>query len=334
MIERWRRLTVVIGAGGWLVASFDAGTGHVERLLLLVPLVLLPLLLGVLAAAAEPDGRIAAHLPQGVPSAPPGDRLGRATTLLGYGSVVACAPAALLTVLAVQAAPGGLAATATLPWLALTFVLAGRAALATARRLRQPAAAAAATTVGAVVVHLGAVVLLVGAGWFSLWAAGVGPAGTDRPTALLAATHLHHGGLVLTVVAGLLALRRPGAPAAAAAVGVAGGVPLIAVGIVAGPPWRWWAALVLSSAALAVAVLLGAEARARTGEARSWRVLQGGAALGLAVAMAVAAAHAASRLADRPLLDTATMATWHGTASAVVFGLLGALAWSDTRTDP
>lgn len=139
---------------------------------------------------------------------------------------------------------------------------------------------------------------------------------------------------MLTAVAGVLALRRPGALSTAGAVGVAGGVPLIVVGRVVGPPWEQWAALVLAAATCVIAGLLAAEARTRRDEARGWRVLQGGSALGLVVGMALVIADALGRAMGTPMVAPATLETVHGTATAVGFGLLGALAWSDTRSDP
>lgn len=235
-------------------------------------------------------------------------------------------PAALALAVACALEPGALAATAALPWVALTGLLAGIGFLRLRRekwrRSLDGLCADAALFFAAIG---GAWTLTDRAGWLPL---------NFRPEIVtLTAVHFHFAGLLLPLMTGLvqreLFFWRF---ASRAAVGVVLGVPAVALGITAtqlgwGTSLETAAGCGLALAGMVVGVLhvrLAIDGRQDV----TTRVLLGvaGAALCLGMVLALLYALRTSALA-LPWLGIPQMRMLHGTINALGFGLCGLLAW-------
>ena len=275
-----------------------------HALLLFAALVLVPLALELFAETGETGAPV---------------RLLRVATL-------AQLPAALALVVACVLLPGALAASAALPWVALTGLLAVIGFLRVRRekwrRSLDGLCADAALFFAAIG---GAWTLADRAGWLPL---------NFRPEIVtLTAVHFHFAGLLLPLLAGLvqreLFFMRF---ASRAAVAVVLGVPAVAVGITAtqlgwGTSLETAAGCGLALAGLIVGVLhvrLAIDGR----QDLTTRVLLGvaGAALFLGMVLAILYALRTSALA-LPWLGIPQMRLLHGTLNALGFGFCGVLAW-------
>ena len=233
-------------------------------------------------------------------------------------------PSALLLAAAFASPQGLLAASLGLPWLATTTLL-GLVALA---RLWQRGL----TAVSELSMDAAWIFLPVGAGWAALSRWGARPLDFEPIIVLLTAAHFHHAGFVLPLVTGLAGRAAGGKTAWVAAVGVVGGVPLVAAGITAtqlgcAPILEVVAAMLTTLAALLTAWLhfqLAGERR-WPGLARgSWLL----ASLVLVGGMSLAGLYGCRSLVPLAWLDIPWMRAWHGSGNALGFGLPVMFAWA------
>lgn len=300
----WRPL---VGGVIWSVVVVWRGpslfeTNWATALLLLSPLVLVPLGLR-LALRIDPKGS--------------GARLLRWALHLQP-------PTALSLVIAFTLPAGWLAAVFSLPWLATTAVI----SLAGLVRIWQRGS----VRPEALCLDAGLVYLVIGGGWAVMAAWGLRPLDFESVIVLLTAIHFHHAGFVLPLLTGLAGKHLGGIPARTAALGVMGGVPLVAVGITAtrlgfGPWFECLAACTTALAGLIVAWLHLRLARQRTWS-RAVRSLWCVAALSLTGSMVLAALYGCRFFAPVAWLDIPWMRALHGTTNALGFGLAGMIGWS------
>ncbi len=235
-------------------------------------------------------------------------------------------PAALALVVACGIEPGALAAAATLPWVALTGLLAVIGFLRVRReKWRRPLDGLCADAALFFAAIGGAWTLADRAGWLPL---------NFRPEIVtLTAVHFHFAGLLLPLMTGLvqreLFFWRV---ASRAAVGVVLGVPAVAVGITAtqlgwGTSLETAAGCGLALAGMVVGVLhvrLAVDGR----QDLTTRVLLGVAGSALFLGMVLAMLYSLrTSVLSLPWLGIPQMRLLHGTINALGFGLCGVLAW-------
>ena len=299
----------MVGGIVWLVVVC-ATAPHLQQeawahaLLLLCALVLVPLALELVADEAE-----------SVWSA-------RLLRLVGRAQLPAAGALAWATVLP----PGGTAALAATPWLAVCGIVAAAGWLRATRRGVQP-------SLGRLCGDVALLFLGVGGAWVFADRAGYRPLHLDPAVVALTAVHFHFAGLLLPLVAGLVVRFFPDSRLASrAAVGVVLGVPAVAVGItVTQLGWgnsleaATGCGLALSGMAIAVLhVRLGTE-RVGPWPVRGLFVVSG---VALFFGMVLAAVYAMRSVAmPLPWLGIPWMRALHGTLNALGFGLCGLLAW-------
>jgi hypothetical protein len=230
-------------------------------------------------------------------------------------------PAALALAVACGLEPGVLALAAALPWVALTWLLAGVGVLRVRReKWRRSLDGLCGDAALFYVAIGGAWVLADRAGWTPL---------NFRPEIVtLTAVHFHFAGWLLPLLTGrvqreLFFWRS----ASRAAVGVVLGVPAVALGIACtqlgwGLSLETAAGCGLALAGMVVGVLhvrLALDGR----QDRTTRVLLGVAGGALFCGMVLAALYALRV----PALNLPQMRLLHGTLNALGFGLCGVLAW-------
>lgn len=279
---------VWVGVVAWMLPT-PFHTDWAVALLLLAPLVLVPLVLGRDGGDTRLDRVIALSQP----------------------------PAAVLLVAAFVLPEGTTAGVLTVPWLAVS----GLIALSGLVRLRRT------EWVG----NVGRMFLVVGGGWTAMSRLGMRPLDFEPVIVLLTAIHFHYAGFVLPVVAGWIERTRPDRLIRVAAVGVALGVPAVAVGITAtqlkfAPLLEalagWWTAAAAGLVAVAQIRLA-----VRGPGARAARGLWGVSAVALVVGMGLAALYAGRPYLSVAWLDIPWMRALHGTAEALGFALAGVLGW-------
>lgn len=272
-----------------------------EALLLLCPLSIIPLTLVILqkgapAAAWGVWKRIEQY------------ELSAATVLIGSYLMAPALPTSVLT----------------LPWFVLTLLIGWAGVLGLTRRQYRDT-----TTV---TVDLGCVLIAVGGFWTVVERTGVELWGFSGVIALLTAVHFHYAGFLLLLATGWAA-RESGssATARAACFAVILGVPLTALGILAGQA-KWHPGVEAAAAALMagagwLVAWLHLRLGARTDAHRTVRILWtiGGGAL--FVSMAMALLYALRELLRVPGLDIPLMRAVHGTLNAFGFGLCGIAGW-------
>jgi hypothetical protein len=284
-----------VGAAAWAVGVGLTEPGWGAALLLLAPLVAIPLGLALLS--------------------PQGGTLWRVAVLVQL-------PAALLLLAGLTLPPGPVAACFTLPWLAVTGLL----ALVGARRLLRHGLRSAEE----LCVSAGLLYLVVGGGWTVLTALGARP--LDFPAEIVRATavHFHYAGFVLPVLAARAAGAQPIRLARVVAVGLIVGVPLVAMGITLS---AFGVRLPECLAACALAVVASGFALVQLRVALSLghpggRLLLAGSSLALLAGMTLAALYAVGNYGGFGWLDIPLMLRTHGVLNAVGFALLGLLAWN------
>jgi hypothetical protein len=219
-------------------------------------------------------------------------------------------------------APGAVAASLTVPYLALTGVAAGLALrrAVTARHelthvqsaLRELTALTAGTS------------LLVAAGSLTAERAGYRLLGFDGEVLALTAAHFHYAGFAVATLAGLVLVRVPGRPAVLAAVAVPTGTALVAAGHFLGRAVELAGALALTTGLLALSLTTLRQVLPRRRAARRLLVVAAGVTpltMGLAVWWAL------GRLTGLPHPDLALTAATHGVGNAVGVCLCGLLGW-------
>ncbi|MCI0456839.1 MAG: YndJ family protein [Gemmataceae bacterium] len=292
------RARAAVGAAAWAVGVGLTEPGWGAALLLLAPLVAIPLGLALLG--------------------PQGGILWRVAVLLQL-------PAAMLLLAGLTLPPGSVAACFTLPWLAVTVLL----ALVGARRLLRHRP----RPVEELCVSAGLLYLAVGGGWTVLTALGARP--LDFPAEIVRATavHFHYAGFVLPVLAARVIGARPARLARVAAVGLIVGVPLVAVGITLSafgvklPECLAACVLAVVAAGFALLQLRVALSLSRV----SGRLLLAGSSLALLIGMTLAALYAVGNYGGSDWLDIPLMLRTHGVLNAFGFALLGLLAWNLNR---
>ncbi len=297
-----RTLSTALGLLLWLLSVALLDLEPVARLLLGGPLVAVPLVLGLVRPRSVSSG---------------GWRRWRVAE-------IAQPIAAVLLVVSFALDRGWLAGAFALPWAAFTGWLAVLGGLRLAERgLRGP--------VAEIAVDSGLIFPIIGGAWLVVSRLGVPFLGFGEPIVILTAAHFHFAGCVLPVVAGLAVRARPTGLARASAIGIVGGVPLLAVGITASQHHgaRWLevvAALWLSAAVLLVSVFqLGLIGRVRRWSQRALLVV---ASLSLAAAMILAIAYAVGFFIGARWLDIPTMVRTHAVLNVLGFAIPVLVFWN------
>lgn len=273
-----------------------------HALLLLAPLVLVPLVVGLVLKEDQPSwARQLLHIAQ-----------------------AAQFPAAFLLLLAYMPLASLLAGWLALPWLAVTVLMAAAGLLRFWQPDRKPAD---------VCLDVGLIFVVVGGAWVVLDRFAVQPLGFPAVIVLLTGIHFHYAGLLLPILAGLATRQLPGQVSTLTAVGVIAGPPLVAVGITVnqynvtlGTPIEAAAAVLLAFAGLIVAGLHLFLALWRKQPILA-RLLWSVAGLTLAFSMVLAALYGLRFYAGLDWLDIPWMRALHGTANALGFGLCGVVGW-------
>ncbi len=299
-----------IGAVAWvafIVARVPdlRGEAWAHGLLLFAALVLVPLALGLFS-----EGQATAGAPERIMQA-----VARAQL-----------PAALLLVVSCWLAPGPLAATAAIPWVALMFGLGVAGGWRVRRGGWQRGLDGLASDAALVFSAVGAV-------WTLMDRAGYRPMKFDGAIVTLTAVHFHYSGFLLPLAAGLVQRELFFMKLASqAVVGVVLGVPAVALGIMATqagwpPGIEAGAGCGLALAGMAVGILqvrIAVESR----RPAVTRLLLGVAGVSLFFGMVLAALYAIrSSVVLVPGLGIPQMRMLHGTLNAIGFGLGGVLAW-------
>lgn len=298
--------SAAVGALLWAAATAARGPDAflgLDALFLVLPLVVVPLALGLLRVEDRSGGTSV---------------LWRAAALLQ--------PAAALAVLASFALPaGGVAAALALPWLALAGVLALWGVARFLPRTLGPAEE--------LVADAGLLFLPVGAAWLVASRAGLAPLGFGESVVLLTAVHFHAAAFALPALVSLLgrALRPTGAARrayAAVALGVVAGPPLLAVGITISPALELAAAVILAAGAVGYAALALARLVPRWRAPLAARALLAASAAALLVSMGAAVLYAVGEATGEPLVALGAMVRVHGAVNAYAVLLPGLLAFA------
>jgi hypothetical protein len=300
LLDRPWHVTAAVGATVWPAAIFWLCPGWGAAMLLLGALILVPL---GLALAATPE-RQSMH------------------AQLWSWVLWLQLPAAVLLVAAYALEHGLAAALLTLPWFAVTCLIALLGMLQL--RLRGP------LPVEELSIDLGLIYIAVGGGWAVLSRFGARLLDFSDVIVQATAVHFHYAGFVLPIMVGLAGRKFRDDWSRIPAVGVVVGVPLVAVGITLsafGIRWpEWLAAWFLVAPCLLVAGLQFQLAI----QAASWlgRGLFAISALSLAFAMVLAAVYALGSYWETNWLDIPHMLPYHGAVNALGFALPGLLAWN------
>ena len=296
--------SATVGAAVWLAAPWlSSGTrlavASVEHLFLLMPLVVAPLALALVAERTD-EG-------EGAPS-------------LTLASARRLQPAAAALLLLSFLLPSGTAAgILTLPWLGLALLVAATGVSdVVRRRVRSPGASLIAARL----------FLAVGAGWLLLWRLGTGPRTLSPVTVAIAALHFHFNGFSSQVLFGATGRRLPRTPAwlhplhGIATVAAIAGLPVLAVGkALSLPVARILGVGATTLALIALSVTMSAVAlRARSAATRT--LLVAAAACGAAAA-GLASAFGAGELAGQEWISLPTMLASHGLLMSLGFTVCG-----------
>lgn len=235
-------------------------------------------------------------------------------------------PAALALLIACWLTPGAVAAVASLPWVALTGVMA-------AIGFRRMRSGGLRRDLDGLCRDAALIFALVGGAWTLADRSGYRPLGFEPAIVALTAVHFHYAGLLLPLSAGLvqreLFFFRL---ASRAAVGVVLGVPAVAVGITttqlgAGPSVEAAAGCGLALAGMVVGIL-HVRIASDVKQPLATRALLALAGISLFVGMVLAGLYAMRAfVAPFPWLGIPQMRMLHGTLNAIGFGLCGVLGW-------
>jgi hypothetical protein len=304
------RTKAFIGAVAWLAFVGAARVSPLaapwtEVLLTFCAFVLMPLALDLIVERRD-SGKIA-----------------RTMTWVHYAQL----PAAALLALACGMKPGLWALLATIPWAGVTALL---AVVGLGRMLRD----AWSRPIDRLSTDVGLVYILIGGVWAMADRGGLRPMRLDPEIVALTAVHFHFAGFLLPIFAGLILRQMPESRfATRAAVGVALGVPAVAVGITAtqlgaSPAIEAAAGSALAISAMAIAILHVRWAVDATATRMGARVLLGVAGSSLFFAMLLSLIYAGRGFTTLlPWLGLPQMRAIHGTLNAVGFGLCGVLGW-------
>lgn len=219
--------------------------------------------------------------------------------------------------------PGWEAAVFALPWLVVR-VLAAWDVVMEWRKNGPPSLAE-------ICMHAATVFPAIGAAWLVAHRANWTPWNFDPLIVLLTATHFHHAGFTLPLMAGLNAKARPGCWTRFSCVAILAGVPLVAIGITCThfgvlpfvEPFGV-AVLVLGALGVAVSQIRRGLERELSIWTRTGFVISG---TSLLAAMLLALGFGLRYLIPDLALTMPQMWAIHGTLNAFGFGLCGILAW-------
>jgi hypothetical protein len=313
------RAKTLIGTVAWIAFAITAHTSPLaapwtEVLLVFAALVLAPLAFDLVTERRD-AGKIA-----------------RSMRWISYGQL----PAAALLAFACGLKPGLWALLAAIPWAAVTAL---SAAVGFGRMLRD----AWSRPIDRLSADVGMIYLLIGGVWALADRGGLRPMRLDSEIVALTAVHFHFAGFLLPIFTGLALRQMPDSRfAARAAVGVALGVPAVALGITvtqlgASPAIEAAAGCALALSAMAVAILHVRWAWDNQTAATGSRILLGISGASLFFAMALSVAYASRAFVSfLPWLGLPQMRAIHGTLNAIGFALCGALGWRgmDLRPSP
>ncbi len=236
-------------------------------------------------------------------------------------------PAAACLALACGLRPGLWALLATVPWAAVTALL---AVVGLGRIMRDTWSRPIDRLSG----DVGLGYLVIGGLWLLLDRGGLKPLGFDEGIVALTAAHFHFAGFLLPLFAGLIAREMPDSRfAARGVVGTILGVPLVAAGITLTqlgktPALEAAAGCGLALSGIVVAILHVRWALDAVDHAWPTRLLLGVAGTALFIAMLMAGSYAIRPYATAlPWLGLPQMRALHGTLNAFGFGLCGVLGW-------
>jgi len=233
-------------------------------------------------------------------------------------------PAAVLLTLSFAEPPGPIAAAMSLPWLAVTGLV---ALFGFGRLLRR-----GLFPLHELAVDAGLMMLALGGAWTTIYRFGARPLEFPDAIVLLTAIHFHFAALALPVMTGLAARALPSRISQAACVGVIVGVPLTALGITATQmgidPMVETAAACLTAVGGMLAAVLHGRLALRREQPGPVRLLWGLAAAALAFAMVLAVLYGLRFIHPISWINVPWMRALHGSANALGFTLLGLWAWS------
>jgi hypothetical protein len=303
--------TALGGGAGWLAVVGHLGpspfeTDWARALLLLAPMVLVPLILGLVRPRA-------------------GDS--RWTAIAWRAAVIAVVPAALALVAAYTRPQGPGAAALAAPWLGFAGILACLGLTRIVRRWRRNRS----ELLPGLAVEAGLVYLAVGGAWALLDRWGARPLGFEPVIVLLTAIHFHYAGLCLPVLTGFAGLDVRGRTARVAAGGVIVGVPMVAAGITATQLGLGSALEAAAAWVTALSGLLSASLHlrlaSRPGMPAAARALWALAGAALAASMVLAGLYGTRAVFPVEGLDIPRMRALHGSANAIGVALAGVLGW-------
>ncbi len=287
---KWTGWSAAIGSAVWAVIPLPPGS--LTQVFLLMPLVLSPLALAVLASLCEREA---------------GQQMPKIARLQPLAA--GCLTGAFLE------PPGPRAGVLASVWLA--FALALLASLPWSR-VRNPSRIAA---------H---VFLVVGAVWLVLWRLGVSPRQLNSERVFLAATHFHFSGFLLHVLItatgrrlrdalpGLFRLQRAIAILAIAGIGL-----LLVGNLLALPSLKLAGVVGMVGSTLGLAFTSTAVARASSSLSERWLLC--GSAASISVGMLLALIYGMGEFTGRNWIGLHRMVPLHGLVNALGFGLLGLL---------
>jgi hypothetical protein len=288
------RVTPGVGAGVWLV-SLGLRPTLVEALIGFAAFVIVPLaLLQVPDDASTASARLLASARRAQPYA------------------------AVLLVAALTLDHGVAALVLSLPWLAVTMLLAGVG-------VDRLVAARARLTFGEVTLDSALVCCVVAGGAASSAVAGWHVFGFAPVWLLLTAAHFHYAGLALGVLTSNARVARPGRVSAAASTLWLFGIPVVAVGIARVHEIEWLGVMAVTVAGVLVAALQLAIARGAERSTAAWFVASSAA---VAVAMVLACGYGLASRFGFTWLTIPQMERFHGVTNAFGFALCGLIAWS------
>lgn len=296
----------VAAAGGfaWLAAlpalwNWDA-LGWVEAMLLMGALVVVPLGLGLISIPRKNEWE---------------DKIWRWACLLEL-------PAALLLIAALCTPKGTAAAALTVPYLAITVLL---AVSRFGRLRRQGPGPPDAWCFDAALVFLAG-----GAGWTFISRLGVDVLGYSDIIIQLTPVHLHYAGFALPVLVGVAARATKGPLAKLACFGAVLGFPLVAAGMLLSHlstiKWVEIVAVSLLAATCCLLASLQIQLALRSGRPAPLMLLCVS-AVSLITGMVLAVVYAAGQYSGATWIDIPVMLPTHGALNALGFALCGMLAW-------
>lgn len=290
--------SAAVGGAFWLGGVYELRLSWGPAWLLLASLVLAPLTLALVATPAR-----LRRQPFGWPWA--------------YRLLL---PAGLLLLVSFAFPAGIAAATLAAPWCLWTCLIAG---LGLWHRWEHGRDASEEMS-----LDVGCIYLSIGGFWTVVARLGARPLDFSDVIVGATAVHFHYAGFILPVLTGLAGRRLRNAASRAACLGLALGVPLVAVGITLSAFGVRVVELLAASFLVAAGLLAAGCQLLAALRCPCWpgRLLGTVSACGLATALLLAAAYALGSYTGANWLDIPQMLAFHGTLNALGFALPGLLA--------